>query len=127
MKTFVKDWWPLLLVAGWWLWKKRTEAAAEPAGKPTPKGTGYGHETDASGNFTEWWYDENGLYHIHTRLVNGVDIEAIEGERCEKDCYRCGSPRTYQKWRYPVPREGGAPYALRQACSNPDCQTHNLL
>ena len=22
MKKFIKDWWPLLLIAGWWLWKK---------------------------------------------------------------------------------------------------------
>lgn len=24
-KKFIKDWWPLLLIAGWWLWKKRKE------------------------------------------------------------------------------------------------------
>ena len=23
MKKFIKDWWPLLLIAGWWLWKRR--------------------------------------------------------------------------------------------------------
>lgn len=22
MKKLIKDWWPLLLIAGWWLWKK---------------------------------------------------------------------------------------------------------
>ncbi len=22
MKKFIKDWWPILLIAGWWLWKK---------------------------------------------------------------------------------------------------------
>lgn len=22
MKKLIKDWWPLLLIAGWWVWKK---------------------------------------------------------------------------------------------------------
>ncbi len=25
MKKFIKDWWPLLLIAGWWLWKKKVK------------------------------------------------------------------------------------------------------
>lgn len=25
MKKFIKDWWPLLLFAGWWLWKRKGE------------------------------------------------------------------------------------------------------
>ena len=34
MKKLIKDWWPLLLIAGWWLWKKAGKANAaqqEPA------------------------------------------------------------------------------------------------
>lgn len=29
MKKLIKDWWPLLLIAGWWIWKKRKEKAAK--------------------------------------------------------------------------------------------------
>ena len=25
MKKFIKDWWPLLLIAGWWLWKRNSQ------------------------------------------------------------------------------------------------------
>lgn len=46
MKKLIKDWWPLLLIAGWWLWKKRTkpivkqkaEATQSDVGNPTPGG-----------------------------------------------------------------------------------------
>ena len=124
MKKFIKDWWPLLLIAGWLIWKKRkTVNTAEQ----TPTRRGYGSETDPSnGNVTEWWYDEDGLYHMHFHLhiANGVDFERKEGDPCEKNCYACGSPQTYQKGHPASPHEGGAPYILREVCSNPNCKTH---
>ena len=121
MKKFIKDWWPLLLIAVWWLWKKTKRKPA------TPKGEGYRRHIDERGNLTEWWYDDKGLYHLHTHYANGVDLERTEGDPCEKVCYKCGSPQTYQKRYQPSPAPGIAPYILREVCSNPDCPTHMMV
>lgn len=35
MKNFIKDWWPLLLIAGWWLWNRK-QRSGKYAGSNNP-------------------------------------------------------------------------------------------
>lgn len=36
MKKFIKDWWPLLLIAGWWLWNRKQRSGKYYAGSNNP-------------------------------------------------------------------------------------------
>lgn len=104
MKKFIKDWWPLLLIAGWWLWKKH-EAKANPVNGLTPKGTDYG--TSTSSTTYEWYYDENGKYHLnmYRREPDGTEISDLRAEGGETVARSDGRPDRYVKrWCNP-PRE----------------------
>ncbi len=119
MKKFIKDWWPLLLVAVIVIWKKREEKEKFTPDGLTPKGTDYGTSTHKT--VYEWYYDENGKYHLNTYFYNpDGNYSELKAEGDEVTSRIDGRPdHLVKRWCNP-PRE--FPYYLL-----PSREVNNML
>lgn len=135
MKKFIKDWWPLLLIAGWWLWKrcakkKRSPEGDQPTNQPqTVKlhdGTVYivpdacprcGSPVDHTGG---------GNKSLIAKCTNPVCPYEVcypkEGQEAG-ECGYCGSKRHYRVVRS---NADGCSIINFPVCDNPDCKSHML-
>ena len=119
MKKLIKDWWPLLLVAGWWLWMKHEKNLS--AGQSGI--TGYGKQVNEKGYGHEWYYDSLDHYHFNTVRPEG-DVANVEGG--ETVCRTCGKKARFVKGHPASPGSDPWPYILITSCSDPNCPSHSL-
>ena len=95
MKKFIKDWWPLLLVAAWWLWKKTKKSNQSVVGSVT----------DPSLSVAEKRLSNAGFHKLGTK------------------CPVCGSEMYGRVTANPDDSVLGTASAnLIQTCSNPQCE-----
>lgn len=131
MKKLIKDWWPLLLLAGWWLWKRCQNKKKTQGGKADQTvrlhdGTVYvvpdvcprcGSPVDHTGG---------GNKSLIAKCTNKecpykvyYPKEGHEAGTCEL----CGSMKHYHVVRSSV---DGCSIINFAVCDNPDCKSHML-
>ena len=98
MEKFIKNWWPLLLIAGWWLWKRSQKTKQQ---NNTPTGAHFAT--------TEELLEKNGFFKI--------------GQKCPI----CGSEMYAKICSNPSDIALGTESAyLVRCCSNPSCENYCL-
>ena len=132
MKNFLKDWWPLLLIAAFVLWKRcaKRQGHAPSGGLPqTVKlsdGTIYtvpdacprcGSPVDHTGG------GNKSLIAICTNPVCGYCVAFPKDGQVAGECSYCGSTRHY----IVCPSNAdGCSIVNFPVCDNPDCKSHSL-
>ena len=120
MKKFIKDWWPLLLIAGWWLWRRfwkglpvQTKPTQVDSPEICPK-CGSRIQFYEGGNLISKCSNPDCSYHEEV---------SRDGEPAGV-CTKCGAMKYYRYQGSPVDGCSKVNFAV---CSNPDCPTHMLL
>ncbi len=130
MKKFIKDWWPLLLIAGWWLWKRNK--------KSLPKDN-FVQQTvtlhDGStyvvpdvcprcGSTVDHNPGNNSLLAKCTEPTCSYSVYRSKEGQEAGICKYCGSTMHYRTVRSTA---DGASIINFAVCDNPNCQSHSLL
>ena len=131
MKTFLNNWWPLLIIAAFVLWrvcrkKKQPKVVEEPQTVTLHDGTIYvvpdvcprcGSTADHTGG------GNKSLIAKCTNKECSYKVQYPKEGQEAGECEYCGSTRYYH-----VVRSNADGFSIinKSVCSNPDCRSHQL-
>lgn len=130
MKEFIKNWWPLLLIAGWWLW--RIKKNRKPVTVDVPVQTVTLH--DGSTYTVPDTCPKCGAPVDHLPGCKGF-VAKCTNSKCSYgvaysmdgseagECSVCGSKKHYRYVRSTV---DGCSIINFPVCDNPECKSHQL-
>jgi hypothetical protein len=131
MKKLIKDWWPLLLLAGWWLWKRCQNKKKTHGGKAAQTVTLH----DGTVYVVPDVCPRCGSPVDHTGGGNKSLVAKCTNKECPYKvyypkegheagtCELCGSMQHYRVVRSSV---DGCSIINKAVCDNPKCRSKNL-